>query len=423
MKCFPHCINNATQLKQATAYLVGVISLTTLVAYSNISQAHPAECMNETAAAVFLPASGIVCLQKIKVTDSAGTEYYKASLKWLGPKQANKFELATVDTDSGAEENTPTFSIADGILTLPIVDIPEDYGTNRFSVELVLKAENNISVFEITSAATYINPDYVPGENWKPYAQLNSSERQAIKLLGKALPYADLANAIYDFANSSINDWQLIEQISKDSGMQAGVYMNRKTDELVMAFRGTEACDLSCSFKEIKESVVDLAADTLLSFGESGPQFRHAFNFAEDIMERYPDYKIKVTGHSLGGGLAQAIGTTFGLETFAFNSAPVPNDFFAEHPTDLTDKELEQIIHVIADIYDPVSHADDSGKTYLNAAHVSPLIQLDFEEKEVLPSLDLSRLEQLYSLRFDKHNMTGLIENTSELLAIYEQGW
>ncbi len=420
MAIFPLYRKKAIPLIQTVIYVLGIISFAT---YSSFSQAHPAQCVNETAHAAFLPESGIVCLQKIKVTDRSGTHYYKASLKWRGLDNPSQFELATIDVDTATEGDTPSFFINRGALNLPIVEIPETYGTNRYQVELVLNQDSGMNLFEISSAAPYINPDYVAGDTWKPYAQLNADERLAINILGQSLPYAHIANAVYNFDNNAINDWELVEQTSTDSGMQAGVYINKITNELLIAFRGTEACDFSCSFKELKESALDLAADTLLSFGESGSQFRHAFNFAEDVIERYPGYDIKVTGHSLGGGLAQAIGSTFNLETFAFNSAPVPKDYLTEHPTDLTDDELNEKIHVISDLFDPVSHADESGDTYLNAAHVSTLIQFNFEEKEVLPIIDLNGLEQLYTLRFDSHSMTSLIDNTSELLEVYALGW
>ena len=410
-------------MKNTSIYLFGIISLAYLSICTNVTQAHPAECMDKTAPAIFLPSSGIVCLQKIKVTDSSGTKYYKASLEWLGIENSNKFQLVSVNKDFASEENSPSFSAKTGKLIIPKLDIPNTYGTDRYSTDLVLKQENGIPIFELTSAATYINPDYDQGQTWKPYAMLNTIERQAIKLLGQSLPYAQLANAIYNFDNTSFNSWKLIEQVSKNSGMQAGVFKNLKTDELVIAFRGTEACDFPCSFKKIKESILDLAADTLLSLGKNGPQFRHAFNFAQEIINNYPDDKITVTGHSFGGGLAQAIGTTFGLETFAFNSAPVPSDYFEEHPTDLTDEELKDTIHVIADIYDSVSHFDDSGETYLNAAHVSPLIQLAFDEKEILPGFNLDHLVKPYTPRFDKNNMPELMDGTLKLLEIYKQGW
>ncbi len=410
-------------MKNISAKLFIIIGICSLVAYTNTANAHPKACQNISTHAAFLPASGIVCLQKIKVTDRSGTQFYKASLQWLGTEKPGEFELLTVDSDSSTKKTSPSFSTDTGVLKLPKVEIANTLGTDRYAVNLVFNPQKGRNIFEITMLKAYINPDYIQGETWKPYGMLNASEKNAVKRLSESLIYAPLANAIYSFANTTVGNWTLIEQISEGSGMQAGVFKNQKTGELVIAFRGTETCDLPCSFSETKESTLDLTADTLITFGKMSAQFRHALLFAEDILNRYPDEKITVTGHSLGGALAQAIGSTLELKTFAFNSAPVPDDFFTEYPTHLSTQELNQLVHVIADIRDPVSHSDESGETYLNAAHVSPILQFDFAAKEIMPDDEVNRLEELYKLRFDKHSMTMLIDNSAELLAIYRQGW
>ncbi|MDH5553197.1 MAG: lipase, partial [Nitrosomonas sp.] len=128
---------------------------------------------------------------------------------------------------------------------------------------------------------------------------------------------------------------------------------------------------------------------------------------------------IYVTGHSLGGGLAQGVGALFGLETFAFNSAPVPDDFFDSHDVLLSDAALQEIIHVIGDIRDPVSNTDETGTFYLNADHISPLVQFDFKLKEVLPQ----RLGELDKLRFNRHSITTFVDNATSLLMVYGEGW
>ena len=113
------------------------------------------------------------------------------------------------------------------------------------------------------------------------------------------------------------------------------------------------------------------------------------------------------------------MGASFGLETFAFNSAPVPDDFFKDFPPTLPPEELREIIYVLGDIHDPVSNTDETGKFYQNADHVSPMIQFDFDLKEVLPS----ELKKLDELRFNRHSMTRLVDNASALLTIYQDGW
>ncbi len=399
--------------------LVIILHLLGFTGFSNIATALPAECLDLTASATYLESTGVVCLQKIAVSENTGTQYYKASLRWMGETNPDQFQLVDVEADSGSQENSPTYSLASGELIIPKLDVPKTYGTERYSANLALTQVGDTSFFTLSSSDIYNNPDYVPNQTLKPYGLLTQQERRAVDLLGESMPYATLAEAVYDFDNSSVDSWELIEQESTDSGMQAGLYRNRDTDELVLAFRGTEDCDFSCSFDEIKESVLDIAADALLAVGEDGPQFRHAYNFALEMGSRYPDRTIVVTGHSLGGGLAQAIGAAFGVKTFAFNSAPVPDDFFDDHPTPLSKDQLNETVHVIGDIHDPVSNTDESGKFYRHADHVSPIIQFDFDEKEILPDL----LPDLDALRFNKHGMAKWIENSSDLLTIYEEGW
>ena len=288
-------------------------------------QALPSECGNLQAPVTFVESTNIVCLQNVKVADSSGTSYYKAALKWMGSENPKKFSIVgDIEGDIKSEKpNSPTFSEETGILNTPIVDIPKAFGTERYSARLVLKYENNVDFFELQSSDTYINPDYTPNETWKPYTQLSPKEKRSVNILGQSLPFAKLANSVYDFETLATESWDLIEEKDRSSGMQAGLYRNRESNELVLAFRGTEFCEsvLNCSFSEIKESALDVAADALLTLGFNGKQFRHAYEFAQDVANRHQGQTITVTGHSLGGGLAQAIGSAFGVKTFAFNSS------------------------------------------------------------------------------------------------------
>lgn len=406
-------------MKRALIDFFAVVGVTGLISFSNTAHALPAECSGLTEPVTYIESTGVVCLQKIIIADDFGPQYYKASLQWLGEASPNGFQLINVEPDTHSVVNSPSYSAETGILTLPKVDIPKIYGTESYSVSLVLSQDTTNTVFDLTASALFSYPDYRPNENWLPYGLLGAAERQAVEFLSRSMPYTELADAVYSFKNKQVGIWELIEEESKDSGMQAGLYSNRDTGELVLAFRGTEACDFSCSFDEHKESFLDIAADALLTFGKDGPQFRHAFEFTEEVVTRYPDRRITVTGHSLGGGLAQAVGATFSLETFVFNSAPVPDDFFDDHPVALTEAELYTTIHVIGDIHDPVSNTAESGRIYVGSNHVSALIQFDFDEKEILPE----RLGKLDALRFNKHGMTKLIDNALDLLTIYHQGW
>lgn len=385
------------------------------------AQAQPTECSELTEPATFLGETGVVCLQQTRVMDNNGTFLFKASLQWLGAERPNHFRLFSTEADNTGtvNVNSPAFTSVNNVLSIPKVDVPGTFGTERFAVNLRLLQENGAFLFELSSTEVYINPDYVPNETWRPYGMLDPDERRAVDLLGGSIQYAKLSDAVYDFDNVVVDNWDLIETKDRSSGMQAGLYSDRDNGDLVLAYRGTESCDFPCSFSETKELVLDVAADSLLTFGQDGPQFDHAVAFAQDVVNRHQGRKIVVTGHSLGGGLAQAVGATFGLETFAFNSAPVPEDFIKNNQIQLGEEALREIIYVISDIRDPVSNTDETGKFYLNAEHITPLIQFDFKFREVLPT----RLSELDALRLNRHSITTFVDNAESLLTIYRDGW
>lgn len=401
---------------------LGFISL---VVASPLVQALPEGCTHLTAPATFIESNGLLCLQKVIVKDASSDQLFKASLQWLGADKPNQFQLIDAEFDETSAVNSPVFSLIDGLLTLPKVDVPKLNGTERYNVSLNWLKDNDastadaVSLFELATVALYINPDYVPNVTWKPYGMLLPNERRAVDTLARSIPFAQLADAVYDFDNIAVGSWDLIESNGKSSGMDAGVFRNRDTNELALVFRGTETCDFPCSFKELEDTTRDIIADAAIGTGTVSDQFKDAFRFAQGVISRYPGVKITVAGHSLGGGLAQAVGSTLGLETFAFNSSPVPDHFFDTYRITLPAEELENLIFVIADVHDPVSNTNKTGKIYLDSHHVTPLIQFNFELKEMLSS----RKVDLLDLRFDRHSITDLTNNATTLLNIYRNGW
>lgn len=91
----------------------------------------------------------------------------------------------------------------------------------------------------------------------------------------------------------------------KATGLYAIAVQNDQTQEIVIAYRGTTITDTG-----------DLGADIALTVGGDHPQFVAALEFANQINNTYGEQSgtiISVTGHSLGGGLAQLAADVFGF--------------------------------------------------------------------------------------------------------------
>lgn len=95
-------------------------------------------------------------------------------------------------------------------------------------------------------------------------------------------------------------------------------------DMVVIAFRGTENYNL---YQRLRDWSSNLAA----MFGFDPTEYRHARERAvpliSEIRKRYPAIIIYLTGHSLGGGIAQQIAYVSPdvSATYVFDSSPVTN--------------------------------------------------------------------------------------------------
>jgi len=123
---------------------------------------------------------------------------------------------------------------------------------------------------------------------------------------------AEMSNAAYD-ASTDVASWTRENSYSTSSGFYAVTF--EKDNDIVIAYRGTNG-DLG-----------DIEADTAIGnpLNDWHQQFTDALNLAWQIRKDNPDKQIYVTGHSLGGSLAQVVTQAFGFDGATFDPGGAKN--------------------------------------------------------------------------------------------------
>lgn len=134
--------------------------------------------------------------------------------------------------------------------------------------------------------------------------------------------YAFLANRAYryDYPKRRITDGPreyVLDDQAMDpiSGFYAASYRDIKSDRFIIAYRGTD---------DLADGAVDLG----MAATRFDLQQRESEMFTRSVLARAKDFSettgrpmdVSVTGHSLGGGLAEANAAKFGLRGETFNS-------------------------------------------------------------------------------------------------------
>ena len=172
--------------------------------------------------------------------------------------------------------------------------------------------------------------DFAKEEKYKDYlaeTDTLTESKEGIEQMRTCLDICDYMNLGFT-ANDDKGiqePWTCVSEGSElennsDSQFFGKVYANPETEELIIAFCGTNSLD-------------DFATDDVQMIkGEVPEQYKDALklynSYAND--ENFKDYKITITGHSLGGALAQLVSSTEGVEadkTITFNAFGAYNIF------------------------------------------------------------------------------------------------
>jgi len=171
--------------------------------------------------------------------------------------------------------------------------------------------------------------------------------------------YALLSQKIYDNA-TTVDDWQRIIDYKKNilglytHGLHLSVYQNTKDQRIAIVIEGTSATDI----EDIITDVVQLTSSPI-----TPKEYTEAREFVQDLRDANSTFENAIiTGHSLGGGIAQFIGYSFGMETHTFNPAGLSDTtidnakkYYEEHNYTDTKKITNLISHNSDDKRDIVS--------------------------------------------------------------------
>ncbi|MCD7740430.1 MAG: DUF2974 domain-containing protein, partial [Candidatus Gastranaerophilales bacterium] len=209
-----------------------------------------------------------------------------------------------------------------------------------------------------------------------------------------------------------------------------------KSKEIIIAYRGTN---------DIKDWIEN---DSGLVFDKVPAQLYDALAFYFDVKSNYKDYKITLTGHSLGGSLAQITGAITNEETYTYN-APGVSKLIESMPVKIDLNKPYSNIHNYNIINDPVykfsvsKNMENLGNTYLlydsNGKHNSLEIHNNFEllgngnyyyeynSKDILgsnkPPVDKNNLykARLEAVKEQSRLNSSLIQNLNSVLTAMDK--
>jgi len=149
--------------------------------------------------------------------------------------------------------------------------------------------------------------------------ELSYGQDQTVTSKPSPLTWASLSLDVYNTTPSGYSGrpaYQLINTFSTADGFDAAAYVTSDKTQVVIAFRGT-------MLEPTLVAVNNVAADWGFASGRPTSQlhdyFGYAAQFTSTVQQNYPDANLSLTGHSLGGALAQLVGAVSGLTACGFN--------------------------------------------------------------------------------------------------------
>lgn len=121
-----------------------------------------------------------------------------------------------------------------------------------------------------------------------------------------------LSGHVYENGQYNIpQGWTVLKSYNLDDGFQANVY--KCGSEVAIVYRGTE-------INKRNENLKDIKTDIQMGLGLLPNQYKNANAVYKEIKNSFSGSNIVVSGHSLGGSLAQLVSATNGCQAVTFNA-------------------------------------------------------------------------------------------------------